>query len=91
MTRRDEIYHYICAYADSHSGPTPSIREISIHFKRNYTTIYRHIEKLEKEKRILRRDGKIVVTAAQWVLPLPDRSPLPPVAPTKGSSLFLRV
>jgi hypothetical protein len=77
MKRRDEIYQYICDYADEHRGPTPSIREIAIHFERNYTTIYRHIDTLIKENRIDRQDGKIIVKSAQWFPSLPKSQSKP--------------
>ena len=69
-TRRDEIYDYICEYADGHNGPTPSIREVAFHFRRSYSTVYRHIQQLVEECRLEWRDGKLIVVDAQWLPPL---------------------
>ena len=68
-TRRDEIFDYICDYADVHGGPTPSIREIAMEFHLNYSTVYRHIKLLIDEDRIDQRNGKIVVIGSRWIAP----------------------
>jgi hypothetical protein len=65
-TRRDEIFDFVCAYANEHQGPTPSIHEIALHFKRSYSTIYRHVQRLLEEQRLDYRDGKIIVPDAEW-------------------------
>ena len=44
--RRDEIFEWVCRYADEMDGPTPSINEIALHFKLNYKTVYYHVMKL---------------------------------------------
>jgi hypothetical protein len=56
-TRRDEIFEWVCRYADEMDGPTPSINEIAVHFKLNYKTVYYHVMKLIVEGR-LRQDGE---------------------------------
>lgn len=72
-TRRDEIYEYICAYADVKNGPTPSIREVSQAFKLGYTTVYNHVMKLIAERRIEQEDGKLIVIGSEWIPPdFPD-------------------
>lgn len=68
-TRRDEIYDYICEYADEHNGPTPSIREVAFYFRRSYSTVYRHIQQLVEEHRLEWRDGKLIVVASSWLPP----------------------
>lgn len=68
-TQRDRVYAYICAYADEHNGPTPSIREIAAHFDRGYTTIYRHVQRLIEEGRLEMRNGKLSVRDARWTPP----------------------
>ncbi len=64
--RRQEILAYIVQYAIEHKGPTPTIREIAQHFRLAYTTCYYHIELLIKEGHLQKRDGKLIVTGAQW-------------------------
>ena len=73
VTRRDEIYEYICVYANEMDGPTPSINEISIHFHLNYKTAYYHIMKLIIEGRLRQERGKLVVTGSEWIEPLRPR------------------
>jgi len=68
-TRRDEIYDFICAYADEMDGPTPSIREVSIHFGLAYNTVYHHVMKLIIEGRIRQDRGKLVVIGSEWIEP----------------------
>ena len=69
MLRRDEIYNYICEYAQKHGGPTPSIRELALAFGLAYTTVYQHVQLLIGEQRLDQRDGKLVVIGAQWSPP----------------------
>jgi SOS-response transcriptional repressor LexA len=68
-TRRDEIYDFICAYADEKNGPTPSIREISQSMHLGYSTAYHHILKLIIEGRLEQRDGKLLVVGSEWYGP----------------------
>ncbi len=68
-TRRQEILAYIMHYASDHRGPTPSIREISHHFNLAYSTCYQHIEALIHEGHLDKRDGKLIVSGAQWTSP----------------------
>lgn len=68
-TRRDEIYEYICAYADEKNGPTPNIREISEALEVCYSTVYHHILKLVIEGRLEQRDGKLLVVGSEWYGP----------------------
>lgn len=68
-TRRDEIYEWVCQYADEMDGPTPSIREISIHFALNYKTVYYHVMKLIVEGRLRQERGKLVVVGSEWIEP----------------------
>jgi len=51
-TRRDDIFEWICRYADEMDGPTPSINEIALQFKLNYKTVYYHVMKLVVEGRL---------------------------------------
>lgn len=69
QTRRHEILAFIMNYARQHNGPTPSIREIAIHFRIAYTTCYTHIEALIEEGVLTKQDGKLIVIGAQWVGP----------------------
>lgn len=69
MTRRDEIYGYICGYADAKHGPTPSIREIAGAFGLAYTTVYNHVLRLQVEGLIRVEDGKLIVVGSQWYSP----------------------
>jgi SOS-response transcriptional repressor LexA len=70
-TRRDEIYEYICGYADTLNGPTPSIREISKAFDFSYPTAYHHVMRLIGEGRIIQDDKtrKLVVVGSEWIQP----------------------
>lgn len=72
-TRRQEILAYIVQYAIDHHGPTPSIREIAHHFALAYTTCYHHIDALIAEGLLDKRDGKLIVSGAQWVSPDHER------------------
>lgn len=69
MTRRDEIYSFICTYADEMDGPTPTIREIARHFGLNYKTVYHHVLKLIIEGRLRQDRGKLVVVGSEWIEP----------------------
>jgi len=68
-TRRDEIFEWVCRYADEMDGPTPSINEISVHFKLNYKTVYYHVMKLIVEGRLRQERGKLVVVGSEWIEP----------------------
>lgn len=66
MSRRDQIYAYICAYAKELHGPTPNIREISQHFGFSYSSAYDHVIRLVSDG-LLRQDrGKLVVIGSSW-------------------------
>jgi hypothetical protein len=73
--RRDEILAVLIAYAREHGGNSPSVRGLWIEFKRRkkakmaYGVFLRHIERLEAEGKIARRDGVIVVSGAGWRAP----------------------
>ena len=69
LTRRAQIYEYICTYADVKDGPTPSINEISQAFHLCYSTVYYHVMKLIIEGRLRQEDGKLVVIGSDWVWP----------------------
>lgn len=69
MTRRDEIYRWICLYADEMDGPTPSILEISRAFHLNYKTAYYHVMKLIIENRLRQERGKLIVVGSEWIEP----------------------
>ena len=74
MARRHEILEVLCDYADEHVGNSPSIRDLlrEMH-KRGYTmgrgTLQVHLVKLEAERRLERRDGKLIVIGADWIPP----------------------
>ena len=69
MTRRDEIFDYICGYADEMDGPTPSIREVSKAFGLAYNTAYHHVQKLIIEGRLKQDRGKLIVVGSEWIEP----------------------
>jgi hypothetical protein len=73
--RRDQIFEWVCAYADEMDGPTPSINEIAQHFGLNYKTAYHHVMKLIIEGRLRQEHGKLVVLGSEWIKPaqLPPR------------------
>lgn len=68
-TRRDEILYFIIQYASERSGPTPTIREISHEFSLSYSTVYRHVQMLIQEDRLVMKDGKLLVPGAKWISP----------------------
>jgi hypothetical protein len=68
-TRRDEIFEWVCRYADEMDGPTPSINEIAVHFRLNYKTVYYHVMKLIIEGRLRQDRGKLVVVGSEWIEP----------------------
>jgi hypothetical protein len=68
-TRRDEIFEWVCRYADEMDGPTPSINEIALHFRLNYKTVYYHVMKLIIEGRLRQERGKLVVIGSEWIEP----------------------
>jgi len=69
MTRRDQIYAFICTYADEMDGPTPSINEIASHYGLNYKTVYYHVVKLIAEGRLRQERNKLVVIGSEWIEP----------------------
>ncbi len=68
-TRRDEIFDWMVDYAGEKSGPTPTIREISIAFGLAYTTTHTHVLKLIRDGRVLQSDGKLIVIDSEWIPP----------------------
>ncbi len=68
-TRRDEIYEWICDYADEMDGPTPSINEVATHFGLAYKTAYVHIVKLILEGRLRQDRRKLIVVRSEWLRP----------------------
>ena len=68
-TRRDEIFEWVCRYADEMDGPTLSINEIALHFRLNYKTVYYHVMKLIVEGRLRQERGKLVVVGSEWIEP----------------------
>lgn len=72
MTRRDEIYQILLDFARSHSGSMPSQyglwQEVMRVTRRKmaYGVFRRHMNTLEKEGRIQRADGVIVIPGAGW-------------------------
>jgi len=69
VTRRDEVFNYICGYAGEMNGVTPSMREIARDFDRSYTTIYRHVRQLIKEGRLDIDGRKILIPGSVWLAP----------------------
>jgi DNA-binding transcriptional regulator YhcF (GntR family) len=67
--RRDEVFEWVCRYADEMDGPMPSINKIAGHFKLNYKTVYYHVMKLIVEGRLRQERGKLVVVGSEWIEP----------------------
>jgi hypothetical protein len=65
----DEIFEWVCRYADEMDGPTPSINEIASPFRLNYKTVYYHVMKLIVEGRLRQERGKLVVVGSEWIEP----------------------
>jgi hypothetical protein len=79
LTRREQIYQWICTYADEMDGPTPSINEIAKHFEINYKTAYVHVLRLIADQRLRQERGKLVVVGSDWIEP--DFFPMAKVRP----------
>lgn len=74
MTRRDEILEVLIDYAKDHLGNSPSVRDLLVEVrKRGYTmsrgTLQVHLVKLQAERRIDRKDGKLIVIGSDWIPP----------------------
>lgn len=74
MTRRDEILQVICDYADAHVGNSPSQRDLlraleKCGYALSKGTLQTHLLKLQAEGRLQRKDGKLIVTGADWIPP----------------------
>jgi hypothetical protein len=74
MTRRAEIFDFICDYASLHSGNSPSMRDLLtvLHkagYKMHLSTLREHMKQLEVEGRLHRSDGKLIVDDSQWTPP----------------------
>jgi hypothetical protein len=68
-SRQDEIFEWVCCYADEMDGPTPSINEIAVHFRLNYKTVYYHVMKLIVEGRLRQERGKLIVVGCERIDP----------------------
>jgi repressor of nif and glnA expression len=71
VARRDDVYQVILDYADRNVGNMPSMREIMVMLKRRGTalslsSIRYHLTKLEAERKLERRSGKLVIAGANW-------------------------
>jgi repressor of nif and glnA expression len=74
MTRRDEILQVLCDYADDHVGNSPSLRDLhrevrKIGYRISLSAVRQHVTKLEAERRLERKDGKLIVVGADWFPP----------------------
>ena len=74
MTRRSEIFAVLVEYSSSHLGNSPSIRDLlaemrSRGYSMSFTTLYEHLQKLEDERILERRDGKLIVINSEWTPP----------------------
>ena len=67
--RRDEILQFIVTYASDHQGNSPSLGEISLHFRICRQTAYGHTLKLSDERRAQWRDGKLCLVGAEFSPP----------------------
>jgi hypothetical protein len=67
--KRDEIYDWVCLYADEHHGNSPSLSEIGLAFGIHRQTVYGHILKLIRERRVRYEDNKLVVEYSEWIAP----------------------
>lgn len=75
-TRRDEIYAYICHYAEKYGGPTPTIREIAQYLDISYSSTYHFINQLIERGRLGRNeDNKLTVIGALWIAPDYEKAP----------------
>jgi hypothetical protein len=67
VLKRDGSLEWVCCYADEMDGPTPSINEITVHFRLNYKAVYYHVIKLIFEGRLRQERGKLVVVGSEWI------------------------
>lgn len=68
-TRRDEIFEFICDYAEQNLGVTPSLRIIASHFGISHVTVSNHVWKLRAERRVDWVDSRIKVEDSTWTPP----------------------
>jgi len=77
--RRDEIMRYISDYAKRLGGPTPSIREVALHFGISYAAAHGHIMTLIIQGRLAQKDGKLCIPGSRWEGPPMPKIVLPDV------------
>lgn len=69
ILRRDEIFQWICTYAEEHNGATPSIRATAREFDIAYMTARAHILELLAERRLRMEDNQLIVEDSTWIPP----------------------
>lgn len=67
--RRDEIFEWICIYAEEHNGVTPSIRAVARQFGIAYMTARAHVLELLAERRLRIEDNQLIVEDSTWIPP----------------------
>lgn len=73
-TRRDELMDILIDYAKLHVGNSPSLRDLTreakkVGYKMSLSAVRQHVTKLEAERRLERKDGKLIVIGADWQPP----------------------
>lgn len=75
LKRRDQVLDYMMRFAENTGGNSPTIRQIALAFNLSYTTVYRHVNRLEDEGKIQWKFGKYKIMGATWNRPPSDFSP----------------
>lgn len=76
--RRRTVYGFILAYCRENGGNFPTIRVIQDACKFPSTdTVTYHLDLLERDKKLERRNGRWCVVGARW-LPPGEEAPCPP-------------
>ncbi len=68
--RRDQIASFIERYGVEHGGQSPSLQEIADALGISKASVDQHVQKLIREGRAIRRDGKLWLTQPPLFSPL---------------------
>lgn len=68
QTRRDEILLYMAEFITDHHN-APSSHEIARHFGLAQQTVYNHLMRLIAEGRVVRVDGRLKLSGAEYFAP----------------------
>jgi predicted transcriptional regulator len=67
--QRDRILQFVCRFAKENCGVTPSVRVIARNMHLGRSTVYVHLQILEREHRIAWVEGRLMVEDSTWEEP----------------------